>query len=209
MEEQKNTVVHIVDDEDSVRAAASFLLEMEGYSVRTWQRGTHFLAAAADEPLGCVIMDLRMPEMDGLEVQRRLHEAELYFPIIMLTGHGDIGTTVAAMKNGAVDFLVKPFERETLLTAVENSWSLFNDGGARRQRAVRAGALVQKLTPREKDVLSGLTMGLPNKHIALQLGISPRTVEIHRANLMSKLQTRSLSDALRVAFSAGVGRQMD
>lgn len=205
----ENKVVHIVDDDDSVRAAASFLLEIEGYSVRTWQRGTHFLAAAPDEPLGCVIMDLRMPEMDGLEVQRRLYEAELYFPIIMLTGHGDIGVTVAAMKMGAVDFLVKPFERETLLKAVENSWSLFNDGGARRQRAVRAGALVQKLTPREKDVLSGLTMGLPNKHIALQLGISPRTVEIHRANLMSKLQTRSLSDALRVAFSAGIGRQMD
>ena len=206
---EENKVVHIVDDEDSVRAATSFLLEMEGYSVRTWQRGTHFLSAAANEPLGCVIMDLRMPEMDGLEVQRRLHEAELYFPIIMLTGHGDIAVTVAAMKMGAVDFLVKPFERETLLKAVKSSWQLFNDSGARRQRAVRAGALVQKLTSRERDVLSGLTMGLANKHIALQLGISPRTVEIHRANLMSKLQTRSLSDALRVAFSAGIGRQMD
>jgi two-component system response regulator FixJ len=202
-------LIHIVDDEDSVRAATAFLLELEGYTVRTWQRGTHFLAAAANEPLGCVIMDLRMPEMDGIEVQRRLNEAELYFPIIMLTGHGDIASTVMAMKMGAVDFLVKPFERETLLKAVENCWTLFHDSGARRQRAVRAGAMVEKLTPRERDVLSGLTMGLPNKHIALQLGISPRTVEIHRANLMSKLETRSLSDALRVAFAAGIGRQLD
>lgn len=206
---EQSKTVHIVDDEDSIRAATAFLLELEGYSVRTWQRGTHFLAAAANEPMGCVIMDLRMPEMDGLEVQRRLNEMELYFPIIMLTGHGDIATTVAAMKMGAVDFLVKPFERESLLKAVESSWSLFHDSGARRQRAIRAGALVQKLTPRERDVLSGLTMGLANKHIALQLGISPRTVEIHRANLMAKLQTRSLSDALRVAFSAGVGRRLD
>jgi two-component system response regulator FixJ len=206
---EKARTVHVVDDEDTIRAAIAFLLEIEGYSVRTWQRGTHFLAAAANEPMGCVILDLRMPEMDGLEVQRRLANAELYFPILMLTGHGDISATVAAMKMGAVDFLVKPFERETLLKAVENSWSQFQDKGAQRQRALRAGTLAKKLTPRERDVLSGLTMGLPNKHIALQLGISPRTVEIHRANLMAKLQTRNLSDALRVAFSAGIGRQLD
>ncbi len=198
-----------MDDEDSVRAATAFLLELEGYSVRTWQRGTHFLAAAPNEPVGCVILDLRMPEMDGLEVQRRLQEADLNFPVIMLTGHGDIAVTVAAMKMGAVDFLVKPFERESLLQAVENAWSVLYNNGLRRQRMDRARSLVEKLTPRERDVLAGLTMGLPNKHIALQLGISPRTVEIHRANLMSKLETRSLSDALRVAFSAGVGRRLE
>ncbi len=100
-----------MDDEYSVRAATAFLLELEGYSVRTWQRGAHFLAAAPTEPAGCVILDLRMPDMDGLEVQRRLNEADLNFPVIMLTGHGDIAVTVAAMKMGAVDFLVKPFER--------------------------------------------------------------------------------------------------
>ncbi|WP_414711498.1 response regulator transcription factor [Sphingobium yanoikuyae] len=201
--------IHIVDDEYSVRAATAFLLELEGYSVRTWQRGAHFLAAAPSEPAGCVILDLRMPDMDGLEVQRRLNEADLNFPVIMLTGHGDIAVTVAAMKMGAVDFLVKPFERQSLLQAVENAWSVLHDNGARRQRTMQAQALVEKLTPRERDVLAGLTMGLPNKHIALQLGISPRTIEIHRANLMAKLKTRNLSDALRVAFAAGIGRRLD
>ncbi|MBB4148318.1 response regulator transcription factor [Sphingobium scionense] len=201
--------IHIVDDEYSVRAATAFLLELEGYSVRTWQRGAHFLAAAPTEPAGCVILDLRMPDMDGLEVQRRLNEADLNFPVIMLTGHGDIAVTVAAMKMGAVDFLVKPFERQSLLQAVENAWSVLHDNGARRQRTMQAQALVEKLTPRERDVLAGLTMGLPNKHIALQLGISPRTIEIHRANLMAKLKTRNLSDALRVAFAAGIGRRLD
>ncbi|CAM5325628.1 Two-component system response regulator FixJ OS=Sphingobium scionense OX=1404341 GN=GGQ90_002097 PE=4 SV=1 [Sphingobium scionense] len=198
-----------MDDEYSVRAATAFLLELEGYSVRTWQRGAHFLAAAPTEPAGCVILDLRMPDMDGLEVQRRLNEADLNFPVIMLTGHGDIAVTVAAMKMGAVDFLVKPFERQSLLQAVENAWSVLHDNGARRQRTMQAQALVEKLTPRERDVLAGLTMGLPNKHIALQLGISPRTIEIHRANLMAKLKTRNLSDALRVAFAAGIGRRLD
>jgi len=198
-----------VDDEYSVRAATAFLLELEGYSVRTWQRGAHFLAAAPSEPAGCVILDLRMPDMDGLEVQRRLNEADLNFPVIMLTGHGDIAVTVAAMKMGAVDFLVKPFERQSLLQAVENAWSVLHDNGTRRQRTMQAQALVEKLTPRERDVLAGLTMGLPNKHIALQLGISPRTIEIHRANLMAKLKTRNLSDALRVAFAAGIGRRLD
>jgi two-component system response regulator FixJ len=201
--------IHIVDDEYSVRAATAFLLELEGYSVRTWQRGAHFLAAAPTEPAGCVILDLRMPDMDGLEVQRRLNEADLNFPVIMLTGHGDIAVTVAAMKMGAVDFLVKPFERQSLLQAVENAGSVLHDNGARRQRTMQAQALVEKLTPRERDVLAGLTMGLPNKHIALQLGISPRTIEIHRANLMAKLKTRNLSDALRVAFAAGIGRRLD
>lgn len=198
-----------MDDEYSVRAATAFLLELEGYSVRTWQRGAHFLAAAPTEPAGCVILDLRMPDMDGLEVERRLNEADLNFPVIMLTGHGDIAVTVAAMKMGAVDFLVKPFERQSLLQAVENAWSVLHDNGARRQRTMQAQALVEKLTPRERDVLAGLTMGLPNKHIALQLGISPRTIEIHRANLMAKLKTRNLSDALRVAFAAGIGRRLD
>nr|WP_180275752.1 response regulator [Sphingobium sp. IP1] len=207
MEEMKT--IHIVDDEYSVRAATAFLLELEGYSVRTWQRGAHFLAAAPTEPPGCVILDLRMPDMDGLEVQRRLNEADLNFPVIMLTGHGDIAVTVAAMKMGAVDFVVKPFERQSLLQAVENAWSVLYDNGARRQRVAQAQSLVEKLTPRERDVLAGLTMGLPNKHIALQLGISPRTIEIHRANLMAKLKTRNLSDALRVAFAAGIGRRLD
>ena len=171
--------------------------------------GAQFLAAAATEPAGCVILDLRMPDMDGLEVQRRLNETGLNFPVIMLTGHGEIAVTVAAMKMGAVDFLVKPFERQSLLQAVENAWSVLYDNGARRQRTMQAQSLVEKLTPRECDVLAGLTMGLPNKHIALQLGISPRTIEIHRANLMAKLETRNLSDALRVAFAAGIGRRFD
>lgn len=201
--------VHVVDDEEAIRSATAFLLELEGYAVRTWKSGAEFVAAADRAPVGIVIMDLRMPEMDGLEAQRRLNERGLFFPLIMLTGHGDIGTTVTAMKQGAIDFLVKPFDRETLREAVESAWAVFDDMAARQSRTQAAGALVDRLTARERDVLAGLTMGLPNKHIARQLGISHRTVEIHRANMMAKLETKTLSDTLRIAFAAGIGQGLE
>ncbi|MFT3966517.1 MAG: response regulator [Sphingobium sp.] len=200
--------VHVVDDEDAVRASIAFLLELEGYTVSTWQRGTSFLAAAENEAPGVVIMDLRMPEMDGLEVHRRLKEKGVFFPVIMLSGHGDIGLTVTAMKQGTLNFLVKPFEREALLNAVEDAIEAYDNVQATLQHKQDAVERVDRLSSRERDVLAGLTMGLPNKHIARQLGISPRTVEIHRAKMMAKLETRSLSDTLRIAFSAGVGQAL-
>lgn len=126
-------------------------------------------------------------------------------PVIILTGHGDISIAVRAMKAGAVDFLEKPFERQTLLSAIEAAYDRIQDAGTSAGRAAEAGILIAGLTAREQDVLRGLARGLPNKTIAYDLGISPRTVEVHRANLMTKLNVRSLSEALRIAFAAGLG----
>jgi two-component system response regulator FixJ len=143
--------------------------------------------------------------MDGLTVQRTLAERGIAMPVIILTGHGDISIAVQAMKAGAVDFLEKPFERERLLSAIEAAYDRIRDAGTAAGRAAEAEVRIAALTPREQDVLRGLAQGFPNKTIAYDLGISARTVEVHRANLMTKLDVRSLSEALRIAFAAGLG----
>jgi two-component system response regulator FixJ len=145
-----------------------------------------------------------MPEMNGLTVQRELSERGVGMPVIVLTGHGDIGTAVEAMKNGAVDFLEKPFEKAQLLRALEIGFHRLQNRRDELASAHDARVRVAALTPRERDVLAGLVRGHPNKTIAYDLNISPRTVEVHRANVMSKLDVRSLSDALRIAFAAGL-----
>ncbi|MCX8477651.1 MAG: response regulator FixJ [Sphingomonas sp.] len=197
-------LIHIVDDEDSVRKSASFLLRTSGFETRLYSSGTAFLREAEHAPQGCILLDIRMPEMDGLEVQRELNARGVTMPVIVLTGHGDIGTAVQAMKAGAVDFLEKPFEKEQLLDAIATAFARIgsddHSGAARRDAKVRIDAL----SPREQDVLRGLVRGHPNKTIAYDLGISPRTIEVHRANLMGKLKARSLSEALKVAFAAGL-----
>ena len=197
-------LIHIVDDEESVRKSASFLLKTSGFDTRTYPSGPAFLREAQYAPAGCILLDIRMPEMDGLEVQRELNARGVKMPVIVLTGHGDIGIAVQAMKAGAVDFLEKPFEKEHLLDAIAAAFArLSNDedsGSAEREAKVR----VEALSPREQDVLRGLVRGHPNKTIAYDLGISPRTIEVHRANLMGKLRARSLSEALRIAFTAGL-----
>ena len=146
-----------------------------------------------------------MPEMDGLEVQQELIASGIAMPVIVLTGHGDISIAVRAMKAGAIDFIEKPFEKATLLDAIEIAFAQLADQEGRTQRAHDAGVVIAGLTDRERDVLEGLVQGLPNKTIAYDLGISPRTVEVHRANVMTKLGVRSLSEALRIAFAAGLG----
>jgi two-component system response regulator FixJ len=143
-----------------------------------------------------------MPQMDGLEVQQALRGEGVTLPVIIMTGHGDVSLAVKAMKAGAVDFIEKPFEKATLLSALTEGFSRLARAGKDRGRAEEAAVRLQALTPRERDVLQGLADGLPNKSIAYDLGISPRTVEIHRANLMQKLGVRSLSEALRIAFAA-------
>ena len=143
--------------------------------------------------------------MDGLEVQQELNQRGVAMPVIVLTGHGDISIAVRAMKAGAVDFIEKPFEKAVLLDAIDAAFARLEDKEGRSTRAGDAAVAVAALTPRERDVLDGLAQGLPNKTIAYDLGISPRTVEVHRANLMTKLAVRSLSDALRIAFAAGLG----
>ena len=198
--------IHIIDDDDAVRRSASFMLKTSGFAVETWPSGVAFLKEVRHATEGVILLDVRMPEMDGLEVQHALNERGVTMPVIVLTGHGDVGIAVRAMKAGAVDFLEKPFEKAVLLSAIEAAFARLGDAKDKSARADEAAVIIQALTGRERDVLEGLAQGLPNKTIAYDLGISPRTVEVHRANLMTKLEVRSLSDALRIAFAAGMGK---
>lgn len=198
-------LIHLVDDEEAIRRSASFMLKTSGYAVETWPSGVAFLKEVRHAEPGCILLDVRMPEMDGLEVQQRLAQSGVTMPVIILTGHGDISIAVRAMKAGAVDFLEKPFEKTVLLGSIEAAFDRIAAVDGKMSRAVEAEVVLGALTPRERDVLEGLAQGLPNKTIAYDLNISPRTVEVHRANLMTKLDVRSLSDALRIAFAAGMG----
>jgi two-component system response regulator FixJ len=200
-----NRTIHLVDDDEAIRRSVSFMLRTSGYLVKTYPSGVDFLAVAREAVTGCVLLDIRMPDMDGLEVQQALKERGVLMPVIIMTGHGDVNLAVQAMKAGAVDFIEKPFEKNVLIGAVEEGFARIDQAGRRHARAEEARASLQSLTPREHDVLKGLVRGHPNKTIAYDLGISPRTVEIHRANLMGKLGVPSLSDALRIAFAAGLG----
>jgi two-component system response regulator FixJ len=198
-------LIHIVDDEEAIRRSAGYMLKTSGYAVETWPSGVAFLKDVRHAEQGCVLLDVRMPDLDGIEVQRLLAERGVTMPVVIMTGHGDISIAVRAMKAGAVDFLEKPFEKAALLGAVEAAFERLMAADGAAARAAEAEVILSALTPRERDVLEGLAQGLPNKTIAYDLGISPRTVEVHRANLMIKLDVRSLSDALRIAFSAGLG----
>jgi len=177
--------------------------------VKTYASGLELLAGASELAPGCILLDIRMPEMDGLEVQRILKERGVLLPVVVITGHGDVNLAVQAMKAGAVDFIEKPFEKAVLLGAIEEGFVRIEQAGRRHARADEAKVRLEALTPRERDVLEGLARGHPNKTIAYDLGISPRTVEIHRANLMGKLGVPSLSEALRIAFAAGLGSDGD
>jgi len=198
-------LVHIVDDEEAIRKSTAFLLKSAGYAVESWPSGSVFLGEVKHAAHGCVLLDIRMPEMDGLDVQRALAERGVTMPVVIMTGHGDVAIAVRAMKAGAIDFLEKPFERAALLAAIEAAFARIAKAGSAIERAKEAEIRLAALTPRERDVLYGLAKGHPNKTIAFDLGISARTVELHRANLMAKLEVHSLSDALRIAFAAGVG----
>jgi two-component system response regulator FixJ len=195
-------IVHLVDDDAAVRRSAGFMLKTSGYEVLTYESGVELLKAAKDLTEGCILLDIRMPGMDGLEVQQALKDKGVGLPVIIMTGHGDVTLAVRAMKAGAVDFIEKPFEKNALLGSLEEGFRRLSRKEASQDRRMDAEVRLQALTSRERDVLEGLANGLPNKTIAYDLGISPRTVEIHRANLMTKLGVRSLSEALRIAFAA-------
>lgn len=197
-------LIHIIDDEEAIRRSAGFMLKTSGYAVATYASGVAFLKEVRSLEVGCILLDVRMPEMDGLEVQRTLIERGVTMPVVVLTGHGDVSVAVQAMKAGAVDFIEKPFEKAVLLLAITAAFERLDDLDGRAARSADAAVMVAGLTGREQDVLKGLAQGLPNKTIAYDLGISPRTVEVHRANLMSKLGVRSLSEALQIAFAAGL-----
>ncbi len=193
--------VHLVDDDEAIRRSASFMLKTSGFLVQSFASGVEFLKEGSHKE-GCILLDVRMPVMDGLEVQQALRARGVTLPVIIMTGHGDIDVAVNAMKNGAIDFIEKPFEKVVLLGAIEEAFSRLDHAVRSHARANEARVILEALTPREKDVLRGLANGYPNKTIGFDLGISPRTVEIHRANLMTKLEVASLSGALRIAFAA-------
>lgn len=200
-------LVHIVDDEDSVRRSLDFLLRGAGFKVEKWPDGESFLKGVDQSPPACVLLDVRMSGMDGLQVQSRMAEQGLNHPVIILTGHGDIGTAVRAMRAGAVDFLEKPFNRDRLLEALQAAILRLTDREGQRAREHWARTQIALLTDREREVLDGLACGYPNKTIAYDLGISSRTVEVYRANAMTKLDVTNFADVLRVAFAAGLGSE--
>jgi two-component system, LuxR family, response regulator FixJ len=200
-------LVHIVDDDDSVRRSAAFMLKYAGYRVESHVSGVEFLKDAKSAERGCVLLDVRMPEMDGLQVQQEMAARGIDMPVVILTGHGDIALAVKAMRGGAVNFIEKPYEKEELLRAIEEAYTRLDRSHDRDMKAGEAKIRLASLTGRERDVLNGLVAGYPNKTIAYDLGISPRTVEIYRANMMEKLRVRSLSEALRIAFIAEEGSE--
>lgn len=197
-------IVIVVDDDVDVRESLRALLESSDYSVRVYSTAKAFLAEK--QPLdACVVVDIRMPEMDGLEMQEEMNRRGIEMAVIVMTGHGDVPLAVRAMKAGAIDFLEKPFEEATILTSVERALRL---AGQRRDQSAEARAaqeLLSLLTPREKNVLEQLVAGRSNKVAAYELGISPRTIEIHRARIMDKMQAGSLSDLVRISLAASRG----
>ena len=195
-----DAVVHVIDYDEAVRESLTFLLKAAGLAVQTYENATAFLHDAPKTKSGCVITDVRMPDISGIDLLHRLNELEVHLPVIVITGHGDVPLAVEAMKSGALDFLEKPFNDDALLTAVN---AAMRHHGADAKREADRAEIIDKLATlsnRERQVLEGLVSGHPNKTIAFDHGISPRTVEIYRANLMSKMQAGSLSDLVRMAL---------
>ena len=196
-------VVFVVDDDAAVRRSLALLLRSVNCSVDEHESAESFLTALPPPEGACLLLDLRMPGMDGLALQQELIRRGVQMPVVMITGHGDVGQAVRAMKAGAVDFIEKPYDEATILASVATAQSLAREASQRGRGEAEAIAKVAALSPRERDVLQGLIEGRSNKVIAHDLGISPRTVEIHRANMMERLRARSLSEAVRIALAAG------
>ena len=199
-----NAVVHLVDDDEQVRRALAFLLGTAGLAVRLHKSALQFLEKLDDIQPGCIVSDVRMPGMDGLSLQRTLKEKGVDMPIIIMTGHADVALAVAAMKAGAVDFIEKPFDDEALLGSVRLALSRYDVAGQSNGQVAQIRARAEGLSGRERQVMEGLLAGRPNKTIAYDLAISPRTVEVHRANVMAKMAAKSLSELVRMAILAGL-----
>ena len=196
---QVDAIVHVIDDDDAVRQSLEFLLRTAGLEVKTYESASAFLAARPPVSSGCVITDVRMPDIGGIDLLRRLNELEIAVPVIVITGHADVPLAVEAMKLGAVDFFEKPFDDDALLAAVSTSLDSNRDDSKRSAERAEINHKLASLSNRERQVLEGLVSGHPNKTIAYDLGISPRIVEIYRANLMTKMNAASLSDLVRMA----------
>ena len=197
-------VVHVIDDDDAMRESLSFLLDASGLTAKTYASAHEFLAVAANAEPGCVVTDIRMPEMNGLELVAELKARGVTLPVIVITGHGDVPLAVEAMKSGVCDFLEKPFSDDALLGAIARALDGMAENQSLQSEAKRITEILDQLSPREKDVLRGVVAGKPNKVIAYDLGISPRTVEVYRANVMTKTRANAVSDLVRMAMVAGL-----
>jgi len=197
-------IVHVVDDDEAMRQSMAFLLRSAKLEARTYDSGLTFLEAITQLKAGCIITDVRMPGMTGIDLMKRLRELNVAMPVIVITGHGDVPMAVEAMKGGAIDFLEKPFDDEVLLAAVRTALSVQATDSERQALNNQIKERLATLSNRERDVLGKLVAGQPNKIIAYDLGISPRTVEIYRANVMTKMGAGSLSDLVRMALLGGV-----
>ena len=198
------TIIHVVDDDAAMRDSLAFLLDVNGFQPKTYESANAFLSAAATGAASCVISDIRMPGLSGIELVRALKSRGEACPVILITGHGDVALAVEAMKAGAVDFIEKPFDDAALLSAIraalDTRAAKVGDSAAKKE----AEARLADLSPRERDVLLGLVAGKINKVIAHDLNISPRTVEVYRANLMAKTGAHSMSELMRLALAAGL-----
>ncbi|TPK98977.1 MULTISPECIES: response regulator FixJ [unclassified Mesorhizobium] len=202
-------VVHVVDDDVDVRKSLGFLLATADFAVRLYESATAFLATEPKEVEGCIVTDVRMPGIDGIEFLRQLRSRGLSVPVIVMTGHADVALAVQAMKEGAADFIEKPFDDQVLIDSLRSALSHRSQPIAAHPQSTEIRKNLAALSERERQVLDGLVSGLPNKTIAYDLGISPRTVEIHRANVMSKMGAGSLSHLVRMALIAEPKHQGD
>lgn len=196
--------IHVIDDDAAMRDSLAFLLDVNGFQPEVFESANAFLAEVVNNAPACVVSDIRMPGMNGIELVRKLKSGGVSCPVILITGHGDVALAVEAMKAGAVDFIEKPFDDAVLLDAIRSAMEVRplnqGDGAARTE----AQARLAELSPRERDVLRGVVAGKINKVIAHELNISPRTVEVYRANLMAKTGARSVSELMRIALAAGL-----
>lgn len=197
-------LIYLIDDDDTVRESAAFLLKTSGYAVEQFASGEDFLSAVDTAEPGCIMLDLQMPGLDGHQTQEALNAKGVRFPVLILTGNGDIDRAVRAMKNGALEFIEKPYVEEHLLATLDNAFAELERRVSEYGKSDDAKARIAKLSNRERQVMQGLLDGLPNKLIAYELGLSIRTVESFRATLMEKLSVRTVSAAVRLAMVAGL-----
>jgi two-component system response regulator FixJ len=196
--------VYVIDDDPAMRDSLDFLLGSAGFSVHVFDSAQVFLDELAKLEPGCVVTDARMPGIDGIELLRRMHSGARKLPVIVMTGHGDVPLAVEAMKLGALDFLEKPFEDDRLIGMIEIALSEQQDGSKSEAASADMAARIASLTQRERQVMQGLVTGQSNKTIAREYDISPRTVEVYRANVMTKMQAGNLSELVRFAIRAGI-----
>jgi len=199
-----NGNVYVIDDDLAMRDSLEFLLGSAGFTVRLFESALRFLDALPDLDFGCVLSDVRMPGMDGLELLKRLKADRRELPIIIMTGHGDIPLAVEAMKQGAVDFLEKPFEDDRVVARITEAIKQGKEHARDDALSAEIASRIASLSPRERQVMDGLVAGLSNKLIAREYDISPRTIEVYRANVMTKMQAGSISELVRLALRGGL-----